>query len=119
MPAAVEIQSEGVTVTIELTPELIAICVSFAGLLIGFLVGFGAIAGRLIKIGRWMERVDNRLENLEKGQVQILAALQNHVHGPDGAPPLFYAPVVQPYTPPTMAMPGNVPTASGQAEPAA
>ena len=93
------VQQEGVTVAIELTPELIAICVSFVGLLIGFLVGFGAIAGRLIKIGRWMERVDNRLENLEKGQVQILAALQNHIHGPDGAPPLFYAPVPQPPSP--------------------
>ncbi len=98
--------------TIEITPELIAICISFVGLL----VGFGAIAGRLIKIGRWMERIDNRLDNLEKGQVQILAALQNHVHVPDGGPPLFYGPVMQPYTPPTIVMPGNVPAASGQTE---
>ena len=106
---------EDVSVTIELTPELIAICVSFVGLL----VAFGTIAGRLIKIGRWMQGIDNRLDNLEKGQVQLLDAVQNHVHEPQGAPPLFFTPVMRPYVPPNMTLPGDVPAASGQAEPAA
>ena len=100
--------------TIELTPELIATGLTFVGLFIGF----ATIAGRLIKIGRWMQSVDNRLENLEKGQDQILTALQNHVHPSEGSPPLFYAPVGLPIVPPTPPMQSDAPAASGQAEPA-
>ena len=103
--------------TVEITPELIAICLTFVGLLVGLVVGFATIAGRLIKIGRWMQSVDNRLENLEKGQVQILTALQNHVHVSDGAPPLFYTPLIRPHVPPTMVMPNDDPVSSGQGQP--
>ncbi len=98
--------------TVELTPELIAICVTFVGVVIASIT-------ITLKVGRWMERIDNRLENLEKGQGQILTALQNHIHPPEGMPPLFYTPVIQPHIPPTMAMPGDVPAVSGQAEPGA
>ena len=64
--------------TIEITPELIAICVSFVGILIGLFT-----LGKLVlKVGRWLQGINGRLENLESGQQQILSALQNHVSQP-------------------------------------
>ena len=101
--------------TIVFTPELIAAGVTFVGLF----VGFATISGRLIKIGRWMQSIDNRLENLEKSHVQLLTALQNHVHAPEGAPPLFYTPLPRPPIPQTMVMPDGVPVPSGQEQPSA
>ena len=96
--------------TVELTPELIAICLTF----VGVLIGFGSIAVRVIKVGRWMERIEARLENLEEGQRQILSALQNHIHGPDGTPPLFYAAV--PQTPSPAAPTAPVQSRGGETE---
>ena len=99
--------------TIEITPELIAICVSFVGILIGLFT-----LGKLVlKVGRWIQGINGRLENLESGQQQILSALQNHVHSPVpyGQQPLFFAPVQQP-NPPHIAMPGDAPAPVHQEE---
>ena len=99
---------------IELTPELIAITVTFLGVVSASI----AIAVRMVKVGRWMERIENRLENLEKGQNQILTALQNHVHSAHGALPLFSVPTQNPNIPP-MVLPGDVTAPTGQSEPVA
>ena len=112
MRVGMEPSGEDVSVTIELTPELITICATLLGVVVGSVT-------ILLKVGRWMQRIENRLENLEKGQGQILTALQNRIHAPEGTPPLFYSPFMRPYVPPNMTLPGDVPAASGQAEPAA
>ena len=68
--------------TVEITPELIAICLTFVGLVIGFIT----IGVWLVKIGRWVGHIETTLSNLVEGQKQILAELRSHTHGSGGTP---------------------------------
>ena len=94
--------------TIALTPELILLCANIIGLAVG-------VSLLLIKIGRWVEAINSRMDVLEKGQQQILEALGNHIHGSEGGAPMFHAPL--PPAPPQsrVASPMQT-TASGQSE---
>ena len=74
--------------TVEITPELIAICLTFVGLVIGFIT----IGAWLVKIGRWVGRIETTLETLAEGQRQILEELRSHTHGSSGAPQFAHLP---------------------------